>query len=98
MFAVRITTKTVATSPITTRTAAATTTATTSALQNNTDDATPPTHHRLSIISPAAASCLVYGKDDMLFGCIEEQQGTIPFGNVLDAGTGMHSLRWIARK
>jgi hypothetical protein len=46
--------------------------------------------------SPAAASRLVYGKDDMLFGCIEEQQGTIPFGNVLDAGTGMHSLRWIA--
>jgi hypothetical protein len=49
-----------------------------------------------SNIGPAAASRLVYGKDDMLFGCIEEQQGTIPFGNVLDAGTGMHSLRWIA--
>jgi hypothetical protein len=49
-----------------------------------------------SSISPVAASRLVYGKDDMLFGCIEEQQGTIPFGNVLDAGTGMHSLRWIA--
>ena len=41
-------------------------------------------------------SRLVYGKDDCLFGCIEEQQGTRPFGSVLDAGTGLHSLRWIA--
>lgn len=39
---------------------------------------------------------LVYGKDDVLFGCIEEQQGTRPWGNVLDAGTGLHSLRWLA--
>lgn len=44
----------------------------------------------------SAGSKLVYGKDDALFGCIEQQQGTIPFGNILDAGTGMHSLRWIA--
>ena len=39
---------------------------------------------------------LVYGKDDALFGAIEKQQGDKPFGQVLDAGTGMHSLRWIA--
>jgi SAM-dependent methyltransferase len=38
----------------------------------------------------------VFGKDDLLFGCIENQQGEVPFGDVLDAGTGMHSLRWIA--
>lgn len=38
----------------------------------------------------------VYGKDDLLFGYIEEQQGGDPFGDILDAGTGMHSLRWIA--
>ena len=47
-------------------------------------------------ISSAASSRLVYGKDDMLFNCIEESQGSKSFGNVLDAGTGMHSLRWIA--
>jgi len=39
---------------------------------------------------------LVFGKDDSLFGCIEEQQGEKPFGRVLDSGTGLHSLRWIA--
>mmetsp|Transcript_4003 Transcript_4003/g.6140 ORF Transcript_4003/g.6140 Transcript_4003/m.6140 type:complete len:296 (+) Transcript_4003:49-936(+) len=39
---------------------------------------------------------LVYGKDDVLFGKIEEQQSETPFGNLLDAGTGIHSLRWIA--
>jgi hypothetical protein len=39
---------------------------------------------------------LVFGKDDSLFGSIEEQQGDIPFGRVLDSGTGLHSLRWIA--
>lgn len=38
----------------------------------------------------------IFGKDDLLFGCIENQQAEIPFGDVLDAGTGMHSLRWIA--
>jgi len=38
----------------------------------------------------------VYGKDDALFGHIEEQQDGKPFGNVLDAGSGSHSLRWIA--
>ena len=42
------------------------------------------------------ATRLVYGKDDALFGAIEEQQGAKPFGSFLDAGTGMHSLRWIA--
>lgn len=49
----------------------------------------------------AAASTMgdkqfVYGKDDVLFGCIESQQGDTPFGDFLDAGTGTHSLRWIA--
>mmetsp|Transcript_16852 Transcript_16852/g.25491 ORF Transcript_16852/g.25491 Transcript_16852/m.25491 type:complete len:306 (+) Transcript_16852:87-1004(+) len=39
---------------------------------------------------------LVYGKDDVLFAKIEEQQSDTPFGSLLDAGTGMHSLRWIA--
>lgn len=39
---------------------------------------------------------LVYGKDDALFGCIENQQVDKPFGDVLDAGTGRHSLRWLA--
>jgi len=39
---------------------------------------------------------LVYGKDDALFGAIEKQQGDKPFGSFLDAGTGQHSLRWIA--
>ena len=39
---------------------------------------------------------LVYGSDDVLFGHIEAQQGTKPFGSFLDAGTGVHSLRWIA--
>jgi Methyltransferase domain len=47
----------------------------------------------------------VYGSDDALFGCIERQQlsfgGSSPnqkkkFGSVLDAGTGLHSLRWLA--
>jgi hypothetical protein len=47
-------------------------------------------------MSSAAKRRLVYGKDDALFGSIEEQQGDRPFGNILDAGTGMHSLRWIA--
>lgn len=43
-----------------------------------------------------AKSKLVYGKDDALFGAIEKQQGDKPFGDFLDAGTGVHSLRWIA--
>lgn len=44
----------------------------------------------------SASSKLVYGKDDALFGAIEKQQGDRPFGRFLDAGTGLHSLRWIA--
>ena len=43
-----------------------------------------------------AKSRLVYGKDDALFGAIEAQQQPQTFGNVLDAGTGLHSLRWLA--
>ncbi|VEU40232.1 unnamed protein product [Pseudo-nitzschia multistriata] len=39
---------------------------------------------------------LVYGSGDSLFGHIEKLQGTRPFGSFLDAGTGLHSLRWIA--
>lgn len=39
-------------------------------------------------LSSAAKSRLVYGKDDSLFGLIEEKQGKAPFGNFLDAGTG----------
>jgi hypothetical protein len=46
--------------------------------------------------SLTAKSRLVYGSDDALFGSIEKEQGNAPFGNFLDAGTGMHSLRWIA--
>jgi hypothetical protein len=42
------------------------------------------------------ASRLVYGKDDALFGCIENFQRGRSFGSVLDAGTGLHSLRWLA--
>lgn len=41
-------------------------------------------------------SKLVYGKDDVLFGSIERYQAGRPFGKFLDAGTGIHSLRWIA--
>lgn len=42
-----------------------------------------------------AANRLVYGRNDALFGAIEKQQGDKPFGAFLDAGTGLHSLRWI---
>ena len=51
---------------------------------------------RAMISSKGAKDRLVFGKDDKLFGSIEEQQNGKPFGNVLDAGTGLHSLRWIA--
>jgi hypothetical protein len=43
-----------------------------------------------------ALSRLVFGKDDALFGWIEEQQEGRDFGKVLDAGTGLHSIRWLA--
>ncbi len=41
---------------------------------------------------------LVYGSDDKLFGCIERNHASTgkSFGRFLDAGTGSHSLRWIA--
>ena len=41
---------------------------------------------------------VVYGSDDQLFGCIEQTQiqESKPFGRFLDAGTGTHSLRWMA--
>eukprot|EP00522_Entomoneis_paludosa_P018332 CAMPEP_0172453752 /NCGR_PEP_ID=MMETSP1065-20121228/10938_1 /TAXON_ID=265537 /ORGANISM="Amphiprora paludosa, Strain CCMP125" /LENGTH=286 /DNA_ID=CAMNT_0013205959 /DNA_START=144 /DNA_END=1004 /DNA_ORIENTATION=- len=43
----------------------------------------------------SAKNRFVYGKDDALFGSIERQQGDKPYGAVLDAGTGLHSLRWL---
>ena len=49
-----------------------------------------------SSANPNRQKRLVYGKDDALFGAIEKQQGDKPFGSFLDAGTGQHSLRWIA--
>ena len=47
-------------------------------------------------IAEARKERLVYGKNDALFGAIESQQGSKPFGSFLDAGTGKRSLRWIA--
>jgi len=45
-------------------------------------------------------SQLVYGCDDVLFGHIEKMEMLSSrkgdFGSFLDAGTGSHSLRWIA--
>ncbi len=32
---------------------------------------------------------------DVLFGRIEQWQGAAPWGRFLDAGTGVHSLKWI---
>ena len=32
---------------------------------------------------------------DVLFGTIEKWQGAKPWGRVLDAGTGVHSLKWL---
>ena len=45
---------------------------------------------------PSSSKRLVYGNNDVLFGSVEHQQQGRPFGDVLDAGTGLHSLRWIA--
>lgn len=47
-------------------------------------------------VAKARKDHLVYGMHDALFGHIEKMQGTKPFGSFLDAGTGVHSLRWIA--
>ena len=49
-----------------------------------------------SSIADARNQRFVYGENDALFGYIEDQQGNKPFGKVLNAGTGVHSLRWIA--
>jgi hypothetical protein len=49
-----------------------------------------------SLLATMGQRKLVYGENDALFGCIETQQGDTPFGHVLDAGTGIHSLRWVA--
>ena len=64
-------------------------------------------HHSMMMsLSSDAQQRIVYGKDDALFGYIEKQQqsAVVPdttgsstrFGHVLDAGTGLHSLRWLA--
>lgn len=55
--------------------------------QSSTMDPVPPSD---------AIKRLVFGKNDALFGSIEAQHENRLFGDVLDAGTGMHSLRWIA--
>jgi hypothetical protein len=34
---------------------------------------------------------------DILFGKIESWQGTTPWGKFLDAGTGVHSLKWLQK-
>ena len=41
-------------------------------------------------------SRMVYGVDDALFGSIESRHAERSWGRVLDAGTGIHSLRWLA--
>lgn len=50
--------------------------------------------------NPPGLSSLVYGCDDVLFGHIEkidmQSSRRGDFGSFLDAGTGSHSLRWIA--
>ena len=35
---------------------------------------------------------------DRLFASVERLQGTTPWGRVLDAGTGEHSLRWLSER
>ena len=68
---------------------------TTTTSNNNNNIAVP----KMSLSSSGASSSssrFVFGKDDALFGSIEKQQGDQPFGMVLDAGTGLHSLRWLA--
>lgn len=39
----------------------------------------------------------LYGTTDMIWLGIEEVQGEVPFGDVLDAGTGRESLKWLSR-
>jgi len=41
-------------------------------------------------------SDLVVTTKDSLFGYVEKAQHPKPFGRILDAGTGKHSLRWIS--
>jgi hypothetical protein len=50
------------------------------------------------IMSDPKTSNIVYGSDDELFGCIERSHESTgkSFGRFLDAGTGTHSLRWMA--
>ena len=51
-----------------------------------------------NIMSKPRSSNIVYGSNDKLFGCIERSQKETgdSFGRFLDAGTGIHSLRWMA--
>jgi hypothetical protein len=52
----------------------------------------------MSSSSPSPSSKVVFGSDDQLFGSIEKTQLNEgkPFGTFLDAGTGAHSLKWMA--
>jgi len=52
--------------------------------------------YSISSIAEARKKRLVNGSNDVLFGHIEQMQGTKPFGSFLDAGTGIHSLRWLS--
>ena len=74
---------------------------TTTTSSNNNNNNIPVSKMTLSSSGPSSSSSssssrFVFGKDDALFGSIEKQQGDKPFGMVLDAGTGLHSLRWLA--
>ena len=63
---------------------------------NTTTMAYSSTSSSIAAIAEARKKRLVYGSNDVLFGHIEEKQGSKPFGSFLDAGTGLHSLRWMA--
>jgi hypothetical protein len=65
------------------------------AMSNTNDDNNKNVGRDNTAASTSSSSRLVYGRDDALFGSIEQRQGTRPFGRVLDAGTGVHSLRWL---
>lgn len=71
----------------------------------NSAAARPTTPTTPTTVSASASSRLVFGSDDALFGSIEarhqgdqqqQEEYYRPFGRVLDAGTGLHSLRWLA--
>lgn len=53
------------------------------------------TTHRKLLSTSGAANHVAMG--DILFGKIESWQGNTPWGKFLDAGTGVHSLKWIQK-